>query len=535
MPEPINIEVRAQVEDAVRGLGTATSSFTDLKHANEDAAGALGVFGVSLTSLNNPLTLVASTIKDSIDYAAAYGESVQKLATESGQTAEAASTMATVFGDFGVQTDSLNRMVKQFTKEGLEFNLTTIERLSAQYNALPDALSRNEFAYSKFGMSAQNLNEILAAGPAKLQAMADQAQFTGKVLDGPALAALEDYRIKTKQLTDQLDGLKIELAVPVTNVLIASIDSFHRLAAIVQDSSIAVQAHTGHMTYQEAAIRANAAANGDLWAATDKLNTAESAQLTAELQVSDATDRHTVAVNTASVAVGLYDGRINEFAAAQVLGTAAQTAATTAAGANTLAMAAQTTAAANAATASESMAQSLSKLTNANLASAAIGQLGKDLAAGKISAQDYTTAADAIGLKFGLMTPAGIHAGEAITTLSSLLDSHRISPEQYAGAIDKIQAAAEKGPVTMAALGLANVDFGNTLDMMISGHLSPANLVMSDATPETAMASNLSALIRNGISPANRGFDDLAAKIAALPTQKTITIDVVYQTHGTPP
>ena len=46
----------------------------------EDATEALGVFGVSLTALNNPLTLVAETLKGSMEAASHWGETVEKLA-----------------------------------------------------------------------------------------------------------------------------------------------------------------------------------------------------------------------------------------------------------------------------------------------------------------------------------------------------------------------------------------------------------------------------------------------------------------------
>src|SRR4051812_3867387 len=111
MPQ-INLEVCAQVDDAVRGLANVKTSFNDMGRANQDAAGALGVFGVSLTALNNPITAIASGIKDSIDTTLKWGQTIDKLSRASGENAEATSKMAVVLGDYGINVDSLDKVVK---------------------------------------------------------------------------------------------------------------------------------------------------------------------------------------------------------------------------------------------------------------------------------------------------------------------------------------------------------------------------------------------------------------------------------------
>jgi hypothetical protein len=292
----LNIEVQAEVEQAVRAMGEINGSFEGMKRANEDAAGALGVFGVSLTAFNDPLTMVAEGLKNSMETALSWGETVQNLATESGQTAQQASTMATVFGDFGVQTDSLNRIVKTFTKEGLQFNLATIEQLSEKYNAIEDPVKRNAFAYKEFGMSAQNLNEILSAGPAKLQELADAAQNSGKVIDQNMVTSMENARIKAQQLNDKIDGLKIAIGAPMVNTLVAAGDAGGKLAQTYDELGIAILAHTGIITWDEAASRAAAVAQGDL-AAGIRGATVET------VAVSDASDRLTASQNYLSPAI----------------------------------------------------------------------------------------------------------------------------------------------------------------------------------------------------------------------------------------
>lgn len=292
----INIEVAAQVDDAVRGLANVSTTFNSFQHANQDAAGALGVFGVSLTALNNPITLVAGALKDSMDTALHWGETVDKLAAASGQSTQAASTMATVFGDFGVQTDSLDKIIKQFTKNGLQFNMDTIESLAAQYQAIQDPVAKDKFAFDNFGRSALDMNDILSASPQKLHDMADAAQYSGKVVDEQMVQSMQDASVKAQQLNDKLDGLKIMVGGPVVDVLSNAATGFTGLVATINAADIAVEAHTGMITWDEAAARSNAAAHGDLFAAFHNATQATTDQTAAVGQLNSNTN--TLTANT---------------------------------------------------------------------------------------------------------------------------------------------------------------------------------------------------------------------------------------------
>lgn len=263
---PINIEVRAQVDDAIRGLGQVHSSFNDFDTANRDAAGALGTFGISLSALNSPLTAVAGAIKDSIDTSLKWGATVEKLGAASGQTAQQASTMATVFGDFGIQTDSLDKVVKTFTKNGLQFNLDTIKELAVHYQSIQDPVERDKFAFQNFGRSALDMNEILSASPQKLDDLAQAAQYSGKVIDEQTVKSMEDFRLKAAELGDKVDGLKIQVGGPLVGVLSSAADGFSGVTATANALGIAIQAKLGIISYDEAAARADAAAHGDLFA-----------------------------------------------------------------------------------------------------------------------------------------------------------------------------------------------------------------------------------------------------------------------------
>jgi hypothetical protein len=279
-------------DTAFAGIKGGADAFSNFAHvASKDASGALQTFGVNLGALENPLTLVAQGLKQSMDLAANWGDSVDRLAAASGQTAQEASTMATVFGDFGLEVGSLDRTVRTFTKNGLQFNLATIQDLGEQYRAIKDPVERDEFAFKNFGRSALDMNDILNASPAKLAAMADAAQYTGKVVGEDMVQGMEDARIKAKQLQDRVDGLKISLGTLANNTVAEASDSLTNLAKINQLTIVQVALATGKIGYQEASIRADAIAAGDLTGGMHQLTDAQKAAWTAMNASSDASDR----------------------------------------------------------------------------------------------------------------------------------------------------------------------------------------------------------------------------------------------------
>jgi len=298
----LNIEVQAEVEQAVRGLSTLKTTFNDFHAANQDAAGALGEFGISLTALDNPITAVASGIKDSIDTTVKWGESINKLTRATGLSAEQASKMAVVLGDFGIKTDSLDRVVKTFTKNGLEFNLDTIKKLAVEYQAIQDPVARDEFAFKNFGRSGLEMNEILSKTPQELQDIGDKADYSGKIMSGAGVEAVQQFGIKTAELTDKLDGLKIAIGGPLVGALSSAIDGFTGLVAVSNALGIAIQAKLGIISYDEAAARADAAAHGDLFAEFKNVDLAAQGAAASIERVKDDTVDLTINTNASAVA-----------------------------------------------------------------------------------------------------------------------------------------------------------------------------------------------------------------------------------------
>lgn len=231
MPDPVEFQFIADTEGADNNVKALNSDLKQTGATTADASEKVQQSGVSFTELRSALSLAEQGLRavkgaydDTVGSAITWGQTVEKLADESGTTTQKASEMAVVFGDFGVDVDNLNTMVKALTKDGLAPNLDTIEKLAAQYQAITDPVQRNQFVFETFGRTGEDLNQILSQSPEKLQALATQADATGKVLSQSRVNDLQAYSVSVHQLTDEWQGLTTELATAALPALAGAVE-----------------------------------------------------------------------------------------------------------------------------------------------------------------------------------------------------------------------------------------------------------------------------------------------------------------------
>lgn len=263
----VNLEVQAQVNDAIREMGRLNKQFDLMGRANQDAAGALGVFEVSLTSLNSPLTAIASGLKASMDAAIGWSNTIDDVQKITGETAEETSKLVTVMEDFGVSSDSLKGAAKALKEQGLTPNLATLKDLAKQYQAIQDPAERTKWGTEKLGRAFFDLAEILGKTPEEFAAVEAAAKSSGKIIGQDMVDQMEAAQIKAKQLQDRVEGLKIAVGVTAVNTLSDAADGFDNLTLAVGASYIAFAKSIGVITDEEAVLRITALAAGDLSAA----------------------------------------------------------------------------------------------------------------------------------------------------------------------------------------------------------------------------------------------------------------------------
>ena len=263
----VNIEVQARTDQALRNLNNLTKGAGGMMAAfKDDAAGALGVFGVSLTAVNQPLTLVADTLKQSITAAANWGDEMGDLAALTGQTVEETSEMAATFELVGIKGGTLNKVLKSLADDGINLNMRSLKELSAQYQKLKDPVEKNRFLFEHFGKSAADMAEIMGRSTEELDRLTLAAKNSGKVIGGEAADAAEEFNVSLAILQQKAEGAQIALGNALIPTLNDAFTGFDNLVKVGGAAAIAFGQLTGAISDEEAAARAAALAAGDLGA-----------------------------------------------------------------------------------------------------------------------------------------------------------------------------------------------------------------------------------------------------------------------------
>ena len=300
----IDIEVIAAVVQAVRDLNKVTETVeTQSKFVkawnktNSDASSALSTLGINLGALNNPLATGAELLKQSVGYTLNYADSIDQLARVTGTGAKEASILATVMGDLGVDTGTLERAARQLKEKGLTPSLETLKKLSVEYRAIQDPAKKNEFLFDNLGRAGLEMADALDRDVTEFDALGRAAMTSGKILDEAMIQRMEEAQIKTQQYADKLDGLKIAVGT-------FAVDGLGRAVTGGEDY-IKMWAAIAIKTGQATGILDDATSS--IWAAELAGLSHEEALrqvYAAEMDVMDASDRMASSVDIATEAVG---------------------------------------------------------------------------------------------------------------------------------------------------------------------------------------------------------------------------------------
>src|SRR3990167_3526158 len=239
--------------------------------ANQDAAGAARAFGVDLAGMSNPLTLIATGLKSSIDFTTQWGDTLDRLSRTTGENARETSKLAIVMGNMGVNTGALEQAAKSLKDQGLAPNLATLKQLAAQYQSIQDPVERNKWGIKTLGRAYFELGEVLTKTPAQFDELTAAAERSGKIMDEAAIQKAEDYSVKLSQLQDKVDGMKIAIGSELIPVLSDAADGFSNLTLMTGALWIKAQQMTGAITDEEAAMQAEILATGELHTVFDDM------------------------------------------------------------------------------------------------------------------------------------------------------------------------------------------------------------------------------------------------------------------------
>lgn len=225
MTEQITVEFNVE-DNGSDELVKVNSELNKTKQAGADAEDSTRRLAGSQTELRSTVMNVVDVF---MKLKGAYDEivgstvdlanNVRQFRDVTGQSAEESSRLVQVLDDYKVGVSAAEMATKKLSKEGLEFNIQTLAKLSDEYLALNDNAARTQFLYDKFGKSGTDFAEIMLQGSDAILA-ANDAISENLILTDKALKQARDYEKNLDNLNDTFTALKVSMGtelLPVAN------------------------------------------------------------------------------------------------------------------------------------------------------------------------------------------------------------------------------------------------------------------------------------------------------------------------------
>lgn len=432
--------------------------------------------GLSLTDLKSGLDLAIGGFQTAVAAVQAFinptieaAGKVRELQRTIGASAEEASKLIEAADDVGVSSETLQGALEAAIKRGVEPTIAGIGELADEYNAIEDPIARVKFLQDKFGKSGADLGPLMAKGAAGIKELGDQAVATGKVLSQDAVDAAREYELSVDALEDATAGYITLLAQDAIPVL-ADINNL-LAEGITLTNQLTVARRAGVLTDQEAASVSDAVKYGyfEVGEAAEyvqeKLDKQAAATAAAAARYQELADFYATNGPAVTAQADRYQGLADKLGVAgeanfKLAEGAAQAATNQDLSAQAAARAAEAQAAAQKSlddrvTGYYNLATALKDATALEVAQTELQAIQKLFDDGVISQEEYKKATEAVGLAYGIFTPASLAAAAATDTLARLFASGKITAEELAAATGKVQQAAADGQVDLEELGLS--------------------------------------------------------------------------------
>lgn len=265
MTTPITIEFKADTKDALKGIdGVNDALGKGLPKSAKSAGMSLADIKAGLDIAGNALRIMGDALDATVMKAADWGDSMGDLAQLTGATVKETSAMAATFELMGVGVGTLESAMKTMTKQGLQLNLETLKKLSAEYQAIQDPVEQNEFLFKKFGRAGIEMAEIMGKDADELERLGAAAALSGKVIDEQAASAAENFNIELAILKQKSEGAAIAIGNALIPTLTDAIEGGENWVKMWAAVNLLIQKNTGIITEEQAALRAAALAAGDV-------------------------------------------------------------------------------------------------------------------------------------------------------------------------------------------------------------------------------------------------------------------------------
>lgn len=267
MTTPITIEFKADTKDALKGIDDVSGALgKDLPQSTKKAGMSLTDIKAGIDIASQAFGMMQQALDATVGKAAAWGDEMGDLAQLTGSTVKETSAMAATFELMGVSTGTLEQAMKSMTKQGLQLNMDTLKKLSAEYKAIQDPVARNEFLFKKFGKAGMEMAEIMGRDTAELERLGAAAAVSGKVIDENAANAAENFNIELSILKQKSEGAAIAIGNVLIPTLTDAIEGGNNYAKTWGIVNLVMQKNIGVIDQEQLELRATALQAGDLGA-----------------------------------------------------------------------------------------------------------------------------------------------------------------------------------------------------------------------------------------------------------------------------
>ena len=163
------------------------------------------------------------------------------------------------------------------------------------------------------------------------------------------------------------------------------------------------------------------------------------------------------------------------------------------------------------------MATSLHGATSKQqVASSVMGNLNQKFSAGLITSQQYSAAAEQVGLKSGLMSKASLDATQKISTLTGQFAQGKIDAGQFASGIDKVSVDLNRQEKAAENAARRTEMFGNIAKVAALAGVAALGAALLDAVKSAAEFEKKLALIRGLTDTTSAQFAGMSQAVLGL-------------------
>ena len=213
-------DLRASIESLTGAMKEQGDAQEDNNDNNKKTRMSLSDVRAGLQLAQQAYQAVSAAVSATVTPTLELANQQRDLARSSGATAEESGVLIQAADDLGVSYETLTSASKKANAEGFSLNISTIKQLQGQYKALPDPVSRAQFAAEKFGKAAgPEMQKLLDASTEQLDALAESALESGLVLSNEAVAGARDFEVAQDSLNDAVEAGKVIIGQELIPVL----------------------------------------------------------------------------------------------------------------------------------------------------------------------------------------------------------------------------------------------------------------------------------------------------------------------------